>query len=195
MNRRHFLNAALRSTAGLTAAAALGHLPRGALSRAQATCAPRTEDNIEGPFFRAGAPARTDLVVPDEAGVRVVLGGRVLDSSCRPIPGAVIEVWHADDAGDYDLAGFAHRGVLRCDAAGRYQLHTIVPGHYRVGSGFRPAHIHLEVHGRGHQSLTTQLYFPGDPHNERDPFIRSSLILDDLVSAEGALRGHFDITL
>ncbi len=195
-NRRRFLRGALRGSAGLAAGLSLGGLSLSSLARAQTTCGPRTADNIEGPFFRADAPHRADLALAGEAGQRLTLGGRVTDARCRPLRDAVLEVWHADAAGDYDNLGNRHRGVLRCDPEGRYTLRTVVPGRYRVGASFRPAHIHVKVHGSGQESLTTQLYFPGDPYNESDPWIRPELVLGPLSpDAQGGRRGRFDFIL
>ena len=60
---------------------------------------------------------------------------------------------------------------------GSYSFKTIIPGHYLNGSQYRPAHIHVTVTAAGHKSLTTQLYFEGDPYNSIDPFIEDSLIM------------------
>lgn len=168
----------------------------GSTSPDAAVCA-RTEPNIEGPFFRPRAPFRGSDDAPHEAslldaGVRgrvMQLRGTVRDAGCNPVEGALIEVWHADDAGAYDHEGFVFRGRLRSSPEGRYSLRTIVPGHYNVGDGFRPAHVHVKVHVPERPMLTTQLYFPGDPYNDRDPFIRRSLIMrtrqaDDVLHAE-----------
>ena len=166
MNRRRFLGASLGSLA-FTAVAGPARL---VLAQ---RCDARTEPNIEGPFFRPGAPARNVLDAQGHLQIR----GVVRDPGCRPMGDAVMEVWHADREGEYDNLGFTHRGTLRTDAAGRYRIETIVPGRYLNGSSYRPAHIHVKVHANGRPPLTTQLYFPGDPHNERDPWFRDSLVL------------------
>ena len=97
-------------------------------------------------------------------------------------------------AGGQQHEGFAFRGRFRSGDEGLYRLRTIIPGHYQVGSSFRPAHIHVKVHAPGRPSLTTQLYFPDDPHNAADPFIRPSLVMALDRSDEGA-RGRFDFTV
>jgi protocatechuate 3,4-dioxygenase beta subunit len=161
-----------------------------------------TEPNIEGPFFKPDAPFRApreaqnlaSLVDGRTTGTPLEVSGRVLGSDCTPIVGAFIEVWHADHAGAYDHEGFDFRGRFRSGTDGHYRLRTIVPGHYRVGDGFRPAHIHVKVHVPGRPSLTTQLYFPGDPHNESDPFIHPSLVMALVRDPDGA-RGRFDFTV
>lgn len=162
MNRRHFLGASLGSLA-LAAC-------RPAVTLAQ-TCGPRTDPNIEGPFFLPGAPERAALT--DEP--TLILSGAVRDPGCRPLRDAVLEVWQADADGEYDTRGDRFRGIVRTDAQGRWRIATIRPGRYRLRSTFRPAHIHVKVHATGRPPLTTQLYFPGDPFNERDPWFRESL--------------------
>src|SRR5262245_29490852 len=79
--------------------------PPPADAAAPGACAP-TEDNIEGPFFKPGAPRRTILAKPDAPGTRLRIVGRVLSASCAPLTGARLEVWHANDRGAYDNAGF-----------------------------------------------------------------------------------------
>jgi protocatechuate 3,4-dioxygenase beta subunit len=163
---------------------------------ADASPCPRTEDNIEGPFYTPGAPPDADLVEPGEPGVRLHLSGRVYgNATCGPLPGAIVDVWHCDDAGAYDEVGYAHRGVLVCGDDGRYTLETIIPGHYLNGAVYRPAHIHVKVGATGHQLLTTQLYFEGDPYNEGDPYIRDSLIMPLVTEDDGSRTAVFDFVL
>ena len=100
-----------------------------------------------------------------------------------PVVGAVLDVWHADHAGHYDNDGSnlvterSHfRGKLRTDRQGRFELRSILPGRYLNGPTYRPSHVHVKLSARGFAPLTTQLYFEGDPYNERDSFIRRSLV-------------------
>jgi protocatechuate 3,4-dioxygenase beta subunit len=153
-----------------------------------------TEDNIEGPYYLPGAPRRSDLVTAGVVGTSLVIEGLVRSTRCAPLAGAVIEVWQADARGQYDLRGHRLRGALVTDAAGRYRLHTIVPGRYLNGARYRPAHVHVKVRANGHRALTTQLYFPGDPYNAGDPFIRPSLVMQ--IERDGAgLVAHRDLVL
>jgi catechol 1,2-dioxygenase len=133
-----------------------------------------TAPNIEGPFYKPGAPERARIV---SGGGMLVVEGRVLDHRCQPLAHALVDVWQADPSGAYDNHGFGLRGRLRSDAEGRYRLETVRPGHYLNGDRYRPAHIHVKLSASGMRPLTTQLYFPGDPHNAGDPFIDRSLIM------------------
>jgi protocatechuate 3,4-dioxygenase beta subunit len=170
MQRRHLLRAGLGSLAGL----ALVGPSR--LVLAQACTATPTETNIEGPFYRSRAPYRSRLV-GDMDNASLVISGTVTDSACRPQRGTTIELWQADEHGEYDLEGDRYRGIVRCDANGMFQIETIVPGRYLNGGVYRPAHLHAKVHANGRPVLTTQLYFPGDPQNDSDPWFRPSLLL------------------
>src|SRR5262245_27062174 len=71
-----------------------------------------TLDDMQGPFYRAGAPERTDLTdasMPAEW-TRLTVSGTVLDPDCRPIAGALLDVWQADGTGAYDNVGYRFRG-------------------------------------------------------------------------------------
>ena len=92
------------------------------------------------------------------------------------------------------------RGRIRAGADGRYSFDTILPGNYRVTETWlRPRHIHYTVSHPSRQSLTTQLYFEGDPQNSSDPMVKPALIIPLKRSqgkeAAAALEGTFDIVL
>jgi catechol 1,2-dioxygenase len=158
--------------------------------RAQERRAP-TEANIEGPYYRPGAPFRS-RIADGLKGAPLRIAGRVLSPEGVPLAGAVVDVWQADREGAYDLTSdaFALRGRLRCDSQGRYAFDTIRPGQYDLGEAKRPAHIHYKIAADGHRPLTTQLYFKGDPWLARDPFARPSLVIDVPQN-----DGTFDIVL
>ncbi len=158
------------------------------------TTCPATADNIEGPFYKEGAPSRATLVADKDRGERLALIGMVLDTRCKPIANATLDVWHADARGGYDNDGWGMRGTLITDAQGRYSIRTLVPGRYLNGKRFRPAHIHVKVRAKGHDELTTQLYFDGDPYIEGDPFVVSSLVMAH--RRDGSLRkASFDFVV
>lgn len=158
-----------------------------------AGCEP-TADNIEGPFYKAGAPSRATLAGDRERGERLTLTGRVASTACAPLAGAVLDIWQADARGAYDNDGWGLRGQLTSDAQGRWQVKTIVPGRYLNGRRYRPMHIHVKLRARGYQELTTQLYFAGDEYIEGDPFVVSSLIMPT-TRASGVRRASFDFVL
>ncbi|OWW22509.1 catechol 1,2-dioxygenase [Noviherbaspirillum denitrificans] len=146
---------------------------------------PRT---IEGPLYVAGAPvaqgfARLDDG-SDKAGKTLIMHGTVYDAGGKPLPGAQVEVWHANTKGFYshfDPTGeqkpFNMRRTIIADAQGRYKFQSIVPVGYgcppdgptqgllnQLGRhGNRPAHIHFFITAPGHRKLTTQINIDGDP--------------------------------
>ena len=150
-----------------------GSLPESAYAK---RCG-RTAANIEGPFYKEGAPTRDDLREKGATGSEILLTGYVYDRKCNPIEGALIDVWHADHSGSYDNKGVLFRGKQITGENGRFSVRSIRPGHYKVGRGFRPSHLHFKVSAAGSRSLTTQLYFPDDPYNEKDQFFDSSLLV------------------
>jgi protocatechuate 3,4-dioxygenase beta subunit len=162
-----------------------------------------TADNILGPYYRADAPFRNDLTEADTLGTRITVSGRVLTPTCTPIADALVDVWQANADGDYDNDGvddppvevFVLRGRINTDADGNYSFHTIIPGHYLNGNQYRPAHIHVTVSAPGFESLTTQLYFEGDPYNDIDPFIVASLIMPLTDEPGGEKSATFDFVI
>src|SRR5258706_10815209 len=157
-------------------------------------CGDVTAGNIEGPFYKKGAPHRAVLAGDKDVGERLVIAGIVQSDACEAIAGAEMEIWQADASGAYDNDGFHLRGALTTDKHGRWELHTIVPGRYLNGDRYRPAHIHVKLRAAGHKPLTTQLYFDGDPYNDGDPFIVSSLIMKH-AKKDGVRRATFDFVL
>lgn len=153
-----------------------------------------TAANIEGPFYKPGAPSRAVLATPRDPGEPLVLAGAVRSTSCAPIAGALLDVWHADARGGYDNDGWGLRGTLTTDAHGRWQVRTIVPGRYLNGRRYRPTHVHVKLRAPGHRTLTTQLYFEGDPYNASDDFIVPSLIMAHRKDGD-ARRAAFDFVL
>jgi protocatechuate 3,4-dioxygenase beta subunit len=123
-------------------------------------------------------------------GVRIVVTGVVRLASCQPVPRALIDVWHADDRGDYDNAGYRLRGHQLTDDQGHYRLETIVPGVYPG----RTRHFHLKIQAPKGPVLTTQLYFPGEAANASDPIFKRELVLRVRDGAEGK-TGTFDFVL
>jgi protocatechuate 3,4-dioxygenase beta subunit len=144
----------------------------------------------EGPFFKPSSPERIELIEAGMAGQPIELVGFVLSRNCKPIAGALLEFWQADDRGQYDNSGFRLRGHQFTDADGRYRLKSIVPGVY-VG---RTRHIHVKVQPRGGRVLTTQLYFPGEAKNRSDGLFRKELLVRTAKN-EGWLAGRFDFVV
>jgi len=150
---------------------------------AAAACAP-TPPNPLGPFHLPDAPFVEKLDKPDEPGERIEFAGRVLAlPDCRPVAGAVLDLWHASAGGVYyNLETAARpdqyrlRGRLLSGADGSFRIVTVRPGRYGSGPDARPPHIHVTIAAPGMAPLTTQVYFPADPDNAGDDLFRRSLV-------------------
>ena len=149
-----------------------------------------TVRQTEGPFFKPLSPERADLIEPGMRGTPIELVGFVLTRACKPLPGALVDLWHADDRGEYDNAGFRLRGHQFADGEGRYRFRTILPAIYAG----RTRHFHVKVQRKGGRILTTQLYFPDTPGNSRDGLFRPELLMRSSGSGETA-AARFDFVL
>lgn len=183
---------------GLALPAAL-YLPR-VLSRVGSPPAPTpacgndngaTPGQTAGPFYTPESPEKADFRADDPAGRPVTLMALVRDTQCRPLAGAVVDLWHADGRGHYDNDGFRLRGHQRADDRGAVRFKTVVPGRYP----YRTRHFHVRIFGRnGGRLLTTQLYFPDEPGNADDGLFRAELLLDVARSAS-ALEARFQFVV
>ena len=186
---------------------------------------PQTVSEITGPVYPYDAvgPVDSDLTSQHAAapiGERIVVEGRVLDESGRPLPRTLVEIWQANACGRYahDVdrhdapldPNFTGTGRTITDDEGRYRFVTIKPGHYPWGNhhnAWRPAHIHFSVLGPSFLTrLVTQMYFPGDPllpldpifNSVRDAAVRQRLVSSfdiDLTIPDWALGFTWDIVL
>ena len=179
VTRRDLIRAGTGMAAGLLA------------SNTAASALSPTPDNPEGPFYPIHEQTDRDMDLTRVAGREgraqgqvIRVSGRVLDESGEPIEGAVVDVWQANAAGRYDHEGdtsdtpkdpnFQGWAVLKTDAEGRYAFTTIKPGPYTaMGEWVRPPHIHYKVSRRGYKELITQMYFDGDPLNDKDQLFKA----------------------
>ena len=169
-----------------------------------------TKGSIEGPYYIPDAPKlESPATLPmrdDEEGTPLLFQGRVTDLAGTPLPGATVEIWHADDLGFYSqfapgLPEWNLRATVIADENGEYRIHTMQPAPYQIptdGScgkliaaagwhAWRPAHLHLKISAPGHQMVTSQLYFKGDEHVGDDiaSAVKPELILDPTPKADG----------
>jgi protocatechuate 3,4-dioxygenase beta subunit len=119
-----------------------------------------TPEQTEGPYYVEAARVRRD-VRGGRPGIPMLLRTTVVDAStCKPISGAAVDIWHCDAGGTYsgvdgNTAMFL-RGIQRTTAKGLATFLTIFPGWYQG----RTTHIHVKVHLGGNVVHTGQLYFP-----------------------------------
>jgi protocatechuate 3,4-dioxygenase beta subunit len=157
--------------------------PSGTEGGANATCLVTSEDEL-GPYYLPGTSERTVMAGPGD-GQMMVVTGRVLDTRCRALAGAALDIWSTNIRGEYSRSaqGFG-RGKVRTDAGGAFRFETVLPGAY-LG---RPRHLHFIVDQPGHDRVTTQMYFKGER-----PDIESLAVTRSLVG--GVWQCHFDIVL
>jgi len=136
------------------------------------TPATLTPAQTEGPYYKPNSPERASLIEPGMSGAKLIVTGYVFTPDCQPIAKAWLDFWQADDLGVYDNTGYRLRGHLFTDEQGRYQLETIFPGEYPG----RTQHIHVKVRVANGPILTTQIYFPGEPGNDRDAIFNPALL-------------------
>jgi protocatechuate 3,4-dioxygenase beta subunit len=132
-----------------------------------------TQEETAGPFFRPNSPLKADFRESNLTGEPTKVSGFVLNRRGKPIVGALLDFWHADGDGEYDLKAFRCRGHQFSDANGRYTLETIVPGLYPG----RTRHYHVRLQAAHSPVLSTQLYFPGEARNASDSLFRPDLLL------------------
>lgn len=172
------------------------------------------------PFFGARAlsplPEGNDLSTAPGGrraeGERIRLGGRVMNTAGQPLEGARVEIWQVDARGHYAVEtgadrdpGFSGYGVHSADATGRYAFTTIRPRGYGRYGGLikRAAHIHLRVAVAGRAALATEIWFAGEPGNERDSFVsritdaelRERMLVRLAPGSDGVPAGTFDVVL
>ena len=162
-----------------------------------------TANDILGPFYRPDAPTRSDLTFVGLSGSIIQLKGQVFKSDCiTPIKNALVEIWHCDTEGAYDNQSqeFKHRAKWQTDEDGAYDFKTILPGKYKNGRLYRPAHIHFRVSAAGSKELISQIYFQGDPHITEDPWAslpkaEHRVLPISLEDVSGNLAVNFDAFL
>ena len=132
-----------------------------------------TTPDIEGPFYIEGAPTRNNLLIPSADVKPLFIQGKVLDTKGYYLS-SEIELWHANQHGEYDKKDYKYRGRTHSGGTGNFTFFTIFPGRYIAGSQRRPAHVHFKVVAEGYKPLTTQLYFKNDPYNKADPWYDES---------------------
>ena len=161
-----------------------------------------TESTVLGPFYIKDAPKYPNgaNICLDGKGEPVWVHGRVLDGKRKPIPGAMLDVWQANEDGFYDVQqkgvqpDMNLRGVFKSDDKGRYYFRSAYPRFYpipydgAVGDMLkaldrnpnRPAHLYFIVSAPGFETVTTHFFTPDCPWLRDDAVfgVKESLIAD-----------------
>ncbi len=149
-----------------------------------------TETTVLGPFYVQQAPehALGDDIANGMAGRALLVEGTVSRADGTLIAGAVVDTWHTDGDGFYDvqgpggLEGLAGRARFHTDEQGRFWFRSIVPASYPIPDDgpvgdmlklqgrhpFRPAHVHFMVGYPGCETLVTHIFLDGDEYLDSD---------------------------
>ena len=170
-----------------------------------------SESTVLGPFHVADAPELKmgANICLDHKGEDMVIHGRILDTEGKPVAGAMLDVWQANDEGFYDVQqkgiqpDFNLRGRFLTGDDGRYWFRAVKPKFYPIPDDgpvgkllralgrhpYRPAHLHFILSADGFETLTTHIFDPHDPYINSDAVfgVKESL-LADFQSVEDAAR-------
>ena len=144
-----------------------------------------------GPFYKEGAPFKQRLGEGVE-GERLIITGKVMNMRCQPLQDAILDVWQANSNGEYDNEGFTLRGKVKTNNDGTYLIDTIVPKEYGQGDITLPGHIHLKVGVPNQPTLTTQLYFEGDPYLTG---LEDKSLVMKITETNGTKKAKFDFVI
>lgn len=204
LSRREAIAGAAAAGAGAGILILLRGGPENADSADVAASAPNcvlAPEQTEGPYYVDNGLIRSDIR-DGKKGVPLSLRLQVLDAStCKPIRGATVEVWHCDAVGQYsgfNAPGKFCRGGLRTSSTGNVRFKTIYPGWYQG----RTTHIHVKVHVAGEEVHTGQLYFAdatsASVYRSRAPYKargqKDTPNSQDMVFGDGGRRSMLRLT-
>ncbi len=143
-----------------------------------------------GPFYPIQKPIDKDSDLTQVRGRKgtakgqiIYVGGRVTNLKGDPVKRTRMEIWQANSVGRYAHPGddnttapldpnFQGYAVLKTNRDGEFRFKTIKPGAYPAGPGAeRPPHIHFDITTSASR-LVTQMFFPGEPLNQKDHLFR-----------------------
>lgn len=183
-----------------------------------------SESTVLGPFHVDGAPVRQmgENICLDQKGEPMLVRGTIRDTDGKPIAGARIDVWQANDEGFYDVQQkgvqpeFNLRGVFITGEDGSYWFKGVKPKFYPIPDDgpvgkllqalgrhpYRPAHLHYIITADGYQALVTHIFDPDDPYIRSDAVfgVKESLLarfdwVTDAarIDASGFAGPHFEV--
>jgi hydroxyquinol 1,2-dioxygenase len=167
-----------------------------------------TESTVLGPFYVENPPEKElgASIRGESHGEPLFIDGSILSEDGKPVANAIVDVWHSDAEGFYDvqlpeLEEPNLRARFHTDAQGRFRFWTILPRYYPIPYDgtvgdmlkasqrhpYRPAHVHFKIVAPGHQTLVTHLFVDGDQYLDTDAVfaVKNSLIRDFTKEAPG----------
>ena len=187
---------------------------------AQSACG-LTPAQTEGPFYPIKDQLDKDRDLTSVNGSSqlaegkiIIVRGTVTNQFCKPVEGALVEIWQACHSGKYNHPGdtntakldpnFQYWGKAITNDYGVYSFKTIIPGAYPADTNWtRPPHIHFKIQKLGYLELITQMYFQGEVLNDQDLILKripkndQSKVIIPLIPGEAQAPpgAHFNISL
>lgn len=138
---------------------------------------------VEPPEYACGEDISAGI-----EGVPLHISGIVRSIDGEPLRDAVIDIWHSDPDGFYDLQlldqgrDISARGRFRTASDGSFHLWTIRPSPYPIPDdgpvgtmlaaqgrhAYRPEHVHFRIDKDGYRTLVTHLFAEGGDYLDSD---------------------------
>jgi hydroxyquinol 1,2-dioxygenase len=168
-----------------------------------------TDTTVLGPFFVQAAPEKHlgEKISGDMQGDAMIVTGSVSSAEGRPLANAVVDVWHSDNDGYYDVqqldkvGDLTMRARFHTDRNGRFHFWSIKPAAYPIPHDgpvgkmleaqgrhpWRPAHVHFMISAPDHEQLVTHVFVAGDTYLDSDVVfgVKDSLIRDFVRCSPG----------
>jgi len=121
-----------------------------------------------GPYYKDEKLNRIDIT-ETKKGVPIDYIFKVEDKNCKPIEGAIVDIWQCDNDGhysDFEKENTVNqtwlRGFQKTDKHGECRFKSIFPGWYTN----RITHLHAKVHINNEDVLITNFFFTKEIENE-----------------------------
>ncbi|UVF22208.1 intradiol ring-cleavage dioxygenase (plasmid) [Microvirga terrae] len=167
-----------------------------------------TETTVLGPFYVQNPPELPHGadVSHGQSGEPLYVEGTVRSADGQMLDGAVIDIWHSDPDGFYDvqrsdLEEPTFRARFRTDVQGQFHFWSIMPKFYPIPDDgpvgemlkaterhpYRPAHVHFMIGAPGHETLITHVYAADSPYLDSDAVfgVKRSLVAAIIHEAPG----------
>lgn len=175
----------------------------GAAASAAPVCKPTARVSVMHYPGGEAITTNNNLILPtgksvEADGQKLIIQGRLVDSQCKPLKEAMVEIWQVNPFGQYELLeddeaatpkpSFAGTGRAISNAEGQFSFTTAFPGvvtyqvrepykvivkgkevtKYRMVTHRRAPHINMLVKPDGLATFSTTLFFDGDRRNADD---------------------------
>ena len=124
---------------------------------ANSTCI-ATPAQVQGPFYKKLPTTSTNDMTNNgkASGNRIKVYGKILDSKCKTIPQAKIEIWQANSFGKYNhKKDFSKSKIdnnfygninINSNEKGEYFFFTVYPGYYKISANsINPGFSHFTL--------------------------------------------------